>query len=295
MSTQAGCGWSASSSKGWARILQTGSNTLEYEVLANPYPGQRVAVLTIAGRTFTVTQAGKSAEPPAGNNGYRYLAVGVLHSRGAAGTEWRSTLTVCNPNPGSANITVIYRGTKGEEVTLDRNIVAGGIREWDDPVPGLFGTSGDSTGMVEITSNQPLEVSVRTYNYTEGGTFGQTLPGVSVKDSLSRGETAILSPLKRTGSFRTNIGAINTGDITCSVMLSFMSVDGQKIGSHLWLDAEPGGWKQVNDALGRVGLNDVDCAYAIVEASPNCESAWVYGRSSTTGRTIRPPFEWPSR
>ncbi len=60
--SDAGCGWTASSSDAWLTITSggsgTGDGTLNYSIAANPSPNPRTGTITIAGQPFTVTQLG---------------------------------------------------------------------------------------------------------------------------------------------------------------------------------------------------------------------------------------------
>ncbi len=57
-----GCMWTASSNDSWITITSgesgSGNGTVEYSVAANPGASSRTGTMTIAGQTFTVTQAG---------------------------------------------------------------------------------------------------------------------------------------------------------------------------------------------------------------------------------------------
>ncbi|MFL6273828.1 MAG: SBBP repeat-containing protein [Blastocatellia bacterium] len=59
-----GCNWNAVSNTPWITITSgasgTGNGSVNYSVMANTTGSQRVGTLTIAGQTFTVTQAGPS-------------------------------------------------------------------------------------------------------------------------------------------------------------------------------------------------------------------------------------------
>ena len=65
VSTTAGCTWTAASnSSGWLHVTSgssgSGNGTVSYNLDANGASSQRTGTLTIAGKTFTVTQAGSS-------------------------------------------------------------------------------------------------------------------------------------------------------------------------------------------------------------------------------------------
>jgi hypothetical protein len=65
VTTQSGCGWTATNNDNWITIVNNGSGTgsgfTTYSVDANPGPSARSGTATIAGKTFTVNQA---APPP---------------------------------------------------------------------------------------------------------------------------------------------------------------------------------------------------------------------------------------
>ena len=58
-----GCGWSAASSAGWIGILSggtgSGNGTVAYSVSKNSVRRSRTGMMTIAGKTFTVSEAGR--------------------------------------------------------------------------------------------------------------------------------------------------------------------------------------------------------------------------------------------
>lgn len=54
--TSACTGWTASSNASWITITSSGGNSLSYSVAANTSTSSRTGTLTIAGKTFTVTQ-----------------------------------------------------------------------------------------------------------------------------------------------------------------------------------------------------------------------------------------------
>ena len=59
----AGCSWTATKNASWITITSgsqgTGNGTVHYSVLANASSASRMGTLTVAGKTFTVTQSGR--------------------------------------------------------------------------------------------------------------------------------------------------------------------------------------------------------------------------------------------
>jgi regulation of enolase protein 1 (concanavalin A-like superfamily) len=67
VTTSSSCSWTTSSNVSWLtlnRTSGTGSGTVVITVAANPSTSTRTGVVTAAGRTFTVTQAGAAVVPP---------------------------------------------------------------------------------------------------------------------------------------------------------------------------------------------------------------------------------------
>jgi hypothetical protein len=64
VAAQAGCTWTATANQSWLLITSNsggaGNGAVNYSVSANPNSSSRTGTLTIAGKTFTVTQAGLS-------------------------------------------------------------------------------------------------------------------------------------------------------------------------------------------------------------------------------------------
>jgi hypothetical protein len=62
VTTQSGCAWTAASNAGWITVTSgasgTGNGTVNYSVTQNTGAKSRTGTLTIAGKTFNVTQAG---------------------------------------------------------------------------------------------------------------------------------------------------------------------------------------------------------------------------------------------
>ncbi|UXI65830.1 pre-peptidase C-terminal domain-containing protein [Tahibacter amnicola] len=104
------CSWTAASNTSWITITSgggpfTGNGSTTYSVAANGSSSARTGTLTIAGKTFTVTQAaGGSTETPLSNN----VPVSVA---GAAGT---TRLFYIDVPSGSSNLVIATSGGTGD-------------------------------------------------------------------------------------------------------------------------------------------------------------------------------------
>ena len=67
VTTTSGCAWTASDNSGWVTIVSgasgTGTGMVSYQAAANTSASSRSAVLTVAGRTVTLTQSGAGVLP----------------------------------------------------------------------------------------------------------------------------------------------------------------------------------------------------------------------------------------
>ena len=120
VTTTAGCAWTATSPVTWITVTGgasgTGNGTVNYSVAANTGTASRNATLSIAGRAFTVTQAGVVCTPSLSATGVTVGAgggPGTVGVTAAAGCTWTASsgaswLTVTGGSPGNGNGTVSY-------------------------------------------------------------------------------------------------------------------------------------------------------------------------------------------
>jgi subtilisin-like proprotein convertase family protein len=222
--------------------------------------------------------------PPAAHS---YLVAGIAHAPGAAGSNWRSKMAVLNRSGSSTQVTLSYvRASKAllkQTITLANNQ----MRAWDDVAVSLFGVAGNSSGAVMVESAQPLVITARTYNASATGTFGQFLPGVDESQSLTSGQTGVLSQLSKNADFRTNIGFVNLGTSSCSVRITLRNTAGIAVGSPVTVSVPPDSWRQDNDTFQSAGAGSHNDAYATLQVlSSGCE-VWGYA-SVVDNRTSDP-------
>ncbi len=113
------CVWTASSNAGWLRIVSggsgTGDGTIGYAYDENPSVSPRNALITVAGRTFSLTQEGVpctvSVNPAAaeftGDGGTGSIAVSSACNWLAGASQ--SWVTITSGSSGSGNGAVTYR------------------------------------------------------------------------------------------------------------------------------------------------------------------------------------------
>ncbi len=230
--------------------------------------------------TVTVTQ------PP--TETYRYLVPSVAHLPGVAGTKWRTDLAVVNPAMTDAALTLTYYPLSGSAVTRNATLAAGATVEWRDVLVSLFefGADANTSGTLKVETNVHLAITSRTYNEkTATETFGQYYPAIIEPKVWTAGEVGVLAQIKKNAGFRTNVGALNLGDVSCDVEVKLFGESGSQLGNTVTLAVPAGRWLQRNDIFAAAGVASADIAYATVEAKTAGGKIWAYASviDATTG------------
>jgi PKD repeat protein len=208
-----------------------------------------------------------------------YLLAAVAHNPGYLGTQWRSEVAVVNllTSPATAHLTLVFHGTTGSSLFATAEVPAGGSLAWRDILVSLFGQPQEASiqGALLVYADRPVALTVRTYDQTDNGTLGSSYPALVVGDGVGVGQTGVVPGLKRNAGFRSNLGAVNVGDVPCTVVVTLYDAQGTQLGAPRSLDLAPGAWSQLNDVLSTVGT--IDLAYATVVVPTANGRAWAYG------------------
>jgi hypothetical protein len=158
-----------------------------------------------------------------------YVIPAVANSEGNFGTRWMTQLSIFNPQLDYAlHVSVSYLptgGGKGLEAII--TVPANGVAFTDNALQEIFNRSGsgafviatfpeDNPGVPNDTISRAFLVNSNTFNkQSDGGTMGQTIPGVwaGLQDYATDGISAISHGLRQLSAFgwRTNFGAVNLG------------------------------------------------------------------------------------
>lgn len=179
----------------------------------------RIATASLAAFLAVVSAAAQSTWIPV-----------VARESGFEGTQWRSDVAVVNTCPDRATVTLILHSPEGD--TSQAFEIEGGRQQlFEDVVWQLLGDDG--SGSLEIRSQHPVTISSRTFNQTDDGTFGQSMPAISEATTLAgENDTIVLPQLRQDDDFRTNIGALNTGTDTADLEIVLSDRLGTEIGRY---------------------------------------------------------------
>ena len=187
------------------------------------------------------------------------------HTSGLNNSQWRSDLGLLNIGAVTANLQILFYGTGG--VVSTQTYVPPGVQSVLTDVVGQLGASG--SGAVEILSDQALRVTTRTYNQVPSdascfpnGTQGQDYPAVASGDGLGAGQSAYLAGLREDASYRCNIGLVNTGTASATVLVELYNGAGSKLGDYP-VALAAGQWVQPTQPfLNVAGQTAMDRGYA---------------------------------
>jgi hypothetical protein len=137
-----GCSWTATSNASWITITSgtsgSGNGTVNYSVSANPGPNSRTGTMTIAGQTFTVTQAAPTCT----------YTLSVSINRPSGGTV--------SKNPDKSTYCA------GDQVTLTATINSGyTFSSWSG-----VDSSNATTATVTMNSNRTVTATFTQNQYT---------------------------------------------------------------------------------------------------------------------------------
>ncbi|HUO84296.1 MAG TPA: PKD domain-containing protein, partial [Thermoanaerobaculia bacterium] len=159
----------------------------------------------------------------------------VGRTSGAAGTYWRSDVTLFNPGSASVSISLRFLRAGADNRGAAPRSISLGARDTHtlrDVVTWLGG--GENSGALQITwsggSGMAPVVTSRTYTTRAGdsGTLGQAIDAVS---QGGFGARSIITGLTSNAHFRTNLGFVNRGDQPISITVWLVAADGTLRGS----------------------------------------------------------------
>lgn len=186
----------------------------------------------------------------------RYVVPGVA--------EFTSTLSNFHTdmrvyNGGDAPVDATFNFTGGSVPAKTLTIQPGETKAIDNVLPTLWQTTGGGSVVVSTADDSQLVVTARTYSRdaTNGGTFGQFIPGVTASDAVGANERALqIVQLEESPAFRSNVGFVEvTGNDVKLEVLAY-SPD-SKVAARSVVPLGAGQWLQQGGLLKSLGFSSV--------------------------------------
>jgi hypothetical protein len=125
-----------------------------------------------------------------------------------------------------------YPQGNGTPVTRSIPVAAGGVTAIDNVLPTTFNVTG-SGGSIVLTTPSPAQLVAtgRTYSIrSDGGTFGQFIPGVSPASGIGAGDKPLqVLQLEESQNFRSNLGLAELTGNPAHVKLTLFLPDSKVI------------------------------------------------------------------
>jgi hypothetical protein len=211
------------------------------------------------------------------------------HNSGKNNSQWRSDLGLLNAGSVTANAQITL--FLGDVLASNTTYVPAGTQSILTDVVGQLGASG--SGALNILSDQPFKVTSRSYNEVSsgascyaGGTQGQDYPAVATGDGLVAGQSAYLAGLAESASYRCNIGVVNTGTVTATVLVELFDGSGTKLTDYT-VSLAAGHWAQETQPFKSKALQTaMDRGYAKITAQTG---SGVFGFASVIDNITNDP------
>jgi hypothetical protein len=213
----------------------------------------------------------------------------VAHNPGLNQSQWRSDIGLLNTGGTAADVQLKF--FVGGAVVTNTVAVPAETQSILADVVGQLDASGQ--GALEVISDQPLKVTARGYNLVAStascypsGTQGQDYPLLQPSNGLSAGQSAYLAGLTENGSYHSNIGLVDIGSASATVLVELFDGAGTKLTDYT-VDLAPGQWAQETQPFfKKAGQTAMDRGYAKITAQ---SGSGVFGFASVIDNLTTDP------
>ncbi len=193
------------------------------------------------------------------------LVPAAANAVGSGGAFFVTTADVFNGGPATASFRFLWlpRGADNsspEESALF-TLEPRQARRFHNLLAEAFDATGALGAIALVSDSADLEVETRTFNQTENGTFGQSLPGVAADDLIPAGTPVRVLFLTENGEFRSNLGLVNGVNSPITLQWELFANDGTSLGTDL-IDLPAWGNVQLNRIL--ADFSPIEAAYVEV-------------------------------
>jgi hypothetical protein len=240
---------------------------------------------------LVLTGGPASADAPGHLEGY---VPAVARVQGRFASYWTSDLWIYQQGASAIHL---WFNREDQDNTDQESIVVpldGSVTRIEDVVGSLFHTEG--IGSVHYLADGPVSVVSRTWTTApDGGSFGQTIRGVSVGQASIAGTGqagALRVMVDQEPGFRANLGLVNVSGVPLTVAVDMFTSDGEAApgGSSFEVGLEPYGMTQVGDILKRLDPGTRDGIVIRTGVTSEDGAVLVY-LSTVDNRTNDPSYQ----
>jgi hypothetical protein len=185
----------------------------------------------------------------------------AAHADGKFGSFWTTDVWIYQQG---ATVIHLWFNVSGQDNTDGASVVvalAEPVIHLTDIVSSLFETEG--VGSIHYLADGPITVVSRTWTTgDDGGSYGQTVPGMPIGTSSLAGSGqggALRMLVNQTKGLRANLGIVNVSPVPATAVVEIFTADGQPApgNSSFNVDLAPFDMTQVNGVLNkRLGVGE---------------------------------------
>ena len=172
-------------------------------------------------------------------------------------SNFHTDMRIYNGGTSPVDVTLAFTGASVPNKV--KTIAAGETLAVDNVLPTLWGITGGGAVIATTPNDSQLVVTARTFSRdkSNGGTFGQFIPGVTAADAVGNGERALqIVQLEESPAFRTNLGLVEVTGNPITVELLAYTPD-SKVAGKLTLPLGAGEYLPKNGIFKSFGFNNV--------------------------------------
>ena len=219
----------------------------------------------------------------------RFVVPGVAElNNGAA--NFHTDMRVFNGSTTSTNVTLSFPANSALQ-PVQKLLAAGEVWAIDNVLPALWNTAGGGAVVATSNSAASLVVTARTYSRgSDGGTFGQFIPGVTAADAIGVGDRPLqVVQLEQSPAFRSNLGLVEVTGNPVTLDVAAYTPE-SKIAAHTTVTLAPGQFTQLGSIFAGLGFtSNVYNGRIAVSATGGTGRAAAYG-SVIDNRTQDPTY-----
>jgi PKD repeat protein len=147
--------------------------------------------------------------------------------------EWRSDVTIFNPDSKSVVLDLAYHDSTGAKVAEAKSVLIrqGEFIQYKDLIKqGILGSLPDSLGILRVNVVSPFPPTTypltfaRTYNDKgTGKTFGQGIGGFAVgRANVKPGKPALVAGIRSNSKYYTNVGLTNVSNVSVTATVKLL-------------------------------------------------------------------------
>jgi hypothetical protein len=193
---------------------------------------------------------------PAKISAKRFVVPGVAEFDNSF-SNFHTDMRIYNGGTSPVDVTLAFTGASVPNKV--KTIGAGETLAVDNVLPTLWNTTGGGSVVATTANESQLVVTARTFSRdkTNGGTFGQFIPGVTAAEAVGNGDRALqIVQLEESPAFRTNLGLVEVTGNPITVELLAYTPD-SKVAARTVVPLGAGEYLQKGGIFKSLGFNNV--------------------------------------